>query len=68
MIALALCISCMRYHEPPIPCGFDSTKPCLTCGKSVGYRWSEANGERAGRLIECWSCWAKQQWPGSVPA
>lgn len=60
------CFSCMRFHEPPIPCGFDATKACLSCGGLLGYRWSGPDGERLGKLIECWKCWWAAQPVGSV--
>ncbi len=63
---IGICTASMRYHDDPRPCGFDSTKPCLTCGRPLGYRWSGPNGELRGRLIECWRCWWAAQPAGSV--
>lgn len=55
-VTAELCLACMRYHPPP-QCDHDATLLCQFCLKPRGYRWSEADGEAAGRANQCWWCW-----------
>ena len=42
-----MCMACMVVHGPPVPCEYDATLPCRTCGKPRGYRWKDGAGKPA---------------------